>query len=162
MTDDNIIQGPWNAKKPTKAAPKASQLGTQISLSSAFANPEYEALKEIGINYFEKPSGFDSLLNSEKHVRYDDVTRARIKKALGRTLNAYDIQDVLLRTRGFYYPQSSFRDEPIEDTFIIHTEEDLNKSADGRIELPAGSAFLCNRTGAKSYIRMWLPIVFNQ
>ena len=187
--EGDVTKGPWDAKrKPADAAPAGygnmidmstgqkvnkpidpSNM-TPVSLSSVFASSGYNVVKDMGYNFCEKPSYFSDLNDPKFQIPKQNI--AAIQRKLGYNLETYYLEDILVpkcdrRGNCEYYPMSDadlvHNDEPHnggpgvrETTFIVKASED---DPSRHPAYKAGDMFLCDRTGARRYIRMWAKLV---
>jgi len=181
IIESNIIKGPWApTDKPTNTQSGYGNLidltGKQVkgpidpstlvpvSLSSVFASSGYNIIKDMGYNFCEKPSYFSDLNNPKYQIPKQNI--AAIERKLGHKLEIYQLEDILYPKcdrRGVceYYPMSdaNFDEEGIEFDDITFIVEAIDDDPSGGRAYKAGDLFLCDRAGAKRYIRMWAKLV---
>lgn len=146
ILEGDVIQGPWGKQSPTDQKPINTSKPTTVPLYKAFGQAEYVQMREAGFNFDEKPDYFDSI-KSEINVR--DLPK--ISQLIGGKLNSYEAVNILTKYKdGKFYPLLDAKFEnlknPEEETFIVWLPE-------------SNQRFLANRTGAKTYIRMWARLV---
>jgi hypothetical protein len=161
IADDKIIKGPWGDKKLAKdgdgygtmfdletgkkvSKPINTDSLEQMPLRKVFGGSEYNIIHDLGYKFDEKPSVFNSIENEIPKGMLGSVQRS-----IGRKLYTYKQKDILVRNKinGNYFPQADANWDALhndEETFIVRTS--------------TGDMFLANRTGANSYIRMWMKI----
>lgn len=119
----------------------------KISMLQAFGSDAMKILNEVLPNrsFMEKPAYLEDISKDPKHT----LTEFELRKLQ----HALALADILLPTYSAYdifgsgkplHPMAD-ADLPEEDTFIV--------------EMHDGETFLCDGTGARSYIRMWMAIV---
>lgn len=158
ITESNVIQGPWGKSKVADN-PKVSQLSTPVSgrknrmqkttLRQAFGSDILNLVYELGGEFVEKPSYFSEIVNSEKYTPM--TVLHKLKNQYGFRIPVMRLSDTLKLHKGEFYPQASLRKEPTVETFLL------------KVDVPVDGAklndlFLCDRSGASSYIRMWSHI----
>ncbi len=179
---DNIVKGPWGAKdtlsntqsgygnmidittgQKVKGPIDPSKL-KPISLSSVFASNGFNVIKDMGYNFCEKPSYFSDLNNPEYQIPKQNI--AAIERKLGHKLEIYQLEDILYpkcdrKGNCEYYPMFdvNFDEGGIEPDDITFIVEAIDDDPSGNRAFKAGEMFLCDRTGAKKYIRMWAKLV---
>jgi len=169
ITDDKIIKGPWGDKKIAKdgdgygtmfdletgktvSKPIDTDSLEQIPLRKAFGSSEYNRIIEMGYEFDEKPSYFSTI---KKEIPRGKL--GTVQKALGRKIHVYTMEDILEPHNKGYYPQVDANWNVLhdnEETFIVRVSKHSTDIHDYR----AGDMFLANRSGASSYIRMWMRI----
>jgi len=138
-----------DAKKMFKAQvaeAKDPPKGEKISLMQAFGSSELAALEKAGIHLIEKPSYWEDL--NKRHA-VDELKLKRIENIIGHKLKEYEGWEIYPTMHDDdmpKHPQSSVAKMPKEDMFIV-------SFGDG------SERYLCDRTGAKSYIRFWAKIL---
>ena len=158
IKEGDVIQGPWDKNVPSQTGlnlyspdgepvkgPVDTSSMEKIPMHQAFGQPEYSAIRGAGFKFDEKP-GYMSEIRSE--ISLHDLIK--IENLIKREINSYQINRILTPRKGEYYPQTNAKFEnlvnPNEETFILWLPETNDR-------------FLVNRTGSKSYIRMWARIV---
>lgn len=142
INEGEVVQFPGGEPAPE---PK------QISMLQAFGSEGMNLIKEVlpSKSFIEKPSYFEDIVNSEKGS-ISEFEFERIKKAFGQVglpLNEYPFAEIynLAPASMPKHPMADVPNMPEEKTFILIS--------------PAGEKrFLVDRTGAQSYIRMWMYI----
>jgi hypothetical protein len=131
LLDENgeVIQGPW--ARPQK-----------MSMSDAFGQEEYRAIKDAGYLFSEKPAYL-----SDISATIPRTSLAKLQRLLGRKFDIIKIHDLLPYRAGEYYPQTTPKIQmaSLPETIIVH---DVDNS----------TYYLVNKTGAQSYWRMWAKI----
>ncbi len=115
-----------------------------ISMRQAFGSEMANSVEDLGVRFAEKPSYWEDLEGNGPYAdrAVDELGLQRLQKQLGYRLNTYTTIDIYgSEPRS---PMSDVRNMPEESVFII-------KFRDGR-------RYLCNRDGARSYIRHWTAI----
>jgi len=166
ITEGELIKGPWGDKKIAKdsdgygtmfdletgekvSKPVDTDDLEQMPLRKAFGGSEYNNIVEMGYEFNEKPSYFSSIRKEIPKGKLGTVQRN-----IGRKIHVYTMNDILKSHKGVYYPQADANWNALkedEETFIVRATRDS-------LEYTAGDMFLANRTGASSYIRMWMRI----
>jgi len=169
LNEGNVIKGPWGDKKIAKdsdgygtmfdletgekvSKPVDTDDLEQMPLRKAFGGSEYNNIVEMGYEFNEKPSYFSSIRKEISKGKLGTVQRE-----IGRKIHMYAMEDILVPHNGMYYPQSTANWNVLnddEETFIVRATKNSPDIHDYR----AGDMFLANRTGASSYIRMWMRI----
>ncbi|MEY4332171.1 MAG: Cyanophage [Bacteroidota bacterium] len=101
---------------------------------------EYDILKSLGVHLMEKPDYFEYLDQDGKPITSLDLRK--IQKALNRKLSIYTEKQ--LYGRPINGTSAKLIMQP-EDTFILQKDN--------------GRYYLANRAFARTYIRLWAPIV---
>jgi len=178
LMEADITQGPWTdtmigdqeggtagmynmttGKKVT--GPVDMSKAKEVSLASVFGGEEYNAISELGYKWFEKLSEFSNL-REENSIPRGMI--ARVERVIGRKLDIVDMSDALDPTRDrrgnetFYPMNDAWFNGNSPETVIIRVDKEA--ASDGLYDdMAEGDLFLANRTGAKSYYRMWMRIV---
>jgi hypothetical protein len=161
LREGDLIKGPWGDKKIAKdsdgygtmldletgkkvSKPVDTDSLEQIPLRKVFGGGEYNIIYDLGYKFDEKPSDFNSIENE-----IPKGMLGLVQRSIGRKLYTYKQKDILVRNKinGNYFPQADANWDALhndEETFIVRTS--------------TGDMFLANRTGASSYIRMWMRI----
>jgi hypothetical protein len=163
LKEGEIVQGPWKQK----IANDHMENAVKVPLRNLFGGSEYNIIRDMGFHFMEKPSYFSDLYSrSAEKYTISKGNIAAIERNIGRKLYKYSLEDILEGSssrKGIVYniladtvfdaPYSPSSDE---ETFIVIADDDDNAS---EFSYKAGDMFLCNKTGATSYIRMWMRIV---
>lgn len=115
-----------------------------ISIRQAFGSEMANSIEDLGVRFAEKPSYWEDLEGNGPYAdrAVDELGLKRIQKQLGYRLNTYTTADIYgSDPRG---PMTSVRHMPEESVFII--------------EFSNGKRYLCNKDGARTYIRNWTAI----
>lgn len=161
--DNKVIKGPWDNKPINQSSafsnatidltgPIDANKIKSVPLSQMFGDDEYSKITNAGFEFSEKPS-YMSDISKTISVYYLD----KIQRIIQRPLHEYSMDQFLsAKSTGFrfgpkyeYMPQSNATFSELkydERTFILR--DDMS-----------GDRYLVNRTGANSYIRMWMKIV---
>lgn len=170
LHEGDVIKGPWGDKKIAKdsdgygtmfdletgekiSKPIDTDSLEQMPLRKAFGGREYNIVADMGYEFAEKPSYFG---NIRKEIPKGKL--GTVQRELGRKLHVYTMEEILKPFKGMYYPQVDANWNVLnedEETFIVRASKDSTDIHDYR----AGDTFLANRTGARSYIRMWIKVV---
>jgi len=150
--DEDVVDFPGMNKEPEQGdrilepGEEIPAGAKQIDLTSAFGSSAMNIIREVLPNrrFFEKPSYWEDL-DKPKHTLTELELRT-LQAGLARadiTLPTYSAYDIF----GNGKPQHPMAnaDLPQEDTFIV--------------EMYDGTSYLCDGTGANTYIRMWMAIV---
>ncbi len=119
----------------------------QISMLKAFGSEAMNILDEVLPNrsFYEKPSYFEDIGQDARHVLSEFEMR-KLQQAFnqaGLELPTYTAAEIFHTSKPKHPMQDA--DLPYEKTFII--------------EFPTGEKYLADRTGARSYVRMWMAII---
>jgi hypothetical protein len=111
----------------------------------AFGSEEMNVLHDAGVKLVEKPYGWDEFKEDGAHKKnvYDPFTLRRAEKALGFKLKVYTGKEIF-GTAG--RPSGMLADAkfPPEEMFIV--------------DFGGGDRWLCDTSGASSYIRNWAKL----
>lgn len=127
----------------------------------AFGGSEYNIIRDMGYNFFEKLNYYNSLNDSKYQIPRSKLPA--INNAIGRTLRIVYLEDVIrpvqFKKYKKYFPQNEI-DVPEslknDETFVLVAR---NSDPGEFGEYNRGDMFLVNRTGANKYFRMWAKIV---
>lgn len=122
----------------------------QVSMLQAFGSPELNALHDVGIKLTEKPSYWEDF-EGDGYAAKNNIHQLALKKAerAAGKFKVYKGADLFDAKNGSDKPRGplvkpSFM--PTENMFIVHFAFD-------------DSRYLCDTTGANTYIRNWQKIV---
>ncbi len=150
--EGDVIQGPWKQKSKVKPI---SQM-KQIPIHHVFGGSEYNQIRDVGFKFVEKPSYFGDIFDEYSIPK---TKLGQIQNVIGHKLTVYDMSDILQLDDGrrpFYVPLSKFKMKPAGETFIVRMTDEVNYIGDEADDfIDDEFYFLCNVTGAQSYIRMW-------
>lgn len=140
INEGEVVQFPGGGSVEPPAQPR------QISMLQAFGSDQMNILKDVLPNrgFYEKPSYFEDIGRNPKHV-LSEFELHKLQKAFGQA--GIDLP-VFTGSEIYHTPKPKYpmadADLPDAKTFIL--------------EFPDGERFLVDRTGAHTYIRMWMAI----
>lgn len=134
-------EGAETLAKEYNSGGKAGTGIEKISLLKAFGSDEINILHDAGIHFVEKPDYWEDL--DKKPISEPTLKKAEKELAKhGVALKTYT--SVQIWGRDPKGPTSKFVNQPEETCFIV--------------KLKNGQRYLVDRTGANTYIRMWVKI----
>jgi len=115
-----------------------------ISIRQAFGSEMANSVEDLGVRFAEKPSYWEDFEGSGAYAdnAVDEVKLMGIQNKLGYRLNTYTTADIYGSDPKS--PQSSVKNMPEESVFIV--------------KFSNGKRYLCNKDGARTYIRNWAII----
>lgn len=141
ISEGEVIQGNFGKKKEERA-----DKGTKISALQAFGSHEMNILHDAGIHFLEKPDYWEDLDRKEdKYQPISEIIFKKVEKELAKrgyklvTLKAEDVYGIEPKR-----PTSAYVKKPQEQCYVL--------------EFSNGKRYLCDRTGANTYTRMWALI----
>lgn len=155
LKEGDVIKGKFGKDdEPPKDEPKIKFVkngelpagAKAMSMLSVFGSKELAALDEAGIKITEKPDYWEDFEGDGFAVKKNihEVKLKKAEKTIGGKFKVYSGKEIYggdFKPKG---PQASVKEMPKEQMFIV-------KFADG-------TQYLCDQTGAKSYIRFWQKI----
>jgi hypothetical protein len=115
-----------------------------VSIRQAFGSEMSNSIEDMGVSFAEKPSYWEDLEDGGAYGdrAVDELGLQRLQKQLGYKLNVFNTSD--LYGGDPKSPQSSVKNMPEESVFIVQFRN--------------GKRYLCNKDGARTYIRNWTAI----
>lgn len=125
----------------------ANEKPEKISMLQAFGSHAMNVLHDAGINFVEKPDYWEDLDKpSGNYKPLHEVAFKKVEKELAKIdvkLKTYTSKE--LWGRDPKHPLESPKEMPSEQVFVV--------------KLANGNRYLADKTGARTYIRMWAKIV---